>query len=229
MKPNRIFLLPLILLMSVGCQDTMSKMNTSMRQLGDAGQQFIDVVSGNSAKNAAINMESEYFPDERRSGIVRLSSRKYGRLEPYTTRYAQLAQLDSDYLVRAQALRALNLSRDTRHVGLYVGALDDTNELVKLEACKALTNMPDERAIPGLLRIIGDINENRDVRIAAADALKHYANVQVARALINQLSEREFSVAWQARRSLFKLTGQDLSYDEAAWLNYLTTSEKPFV
>ena len=71
-------------------------------------------------------------------------------------------------------------------------------------------------------------NENRDVRIAAADALRHYRSLDVARALIAQLSSREFGLAWQSRRSLKNLTGKDLHYDESAWLDYVRGPDKPF-
>jgi hypothetical protein len=42
------------------------------------------------------------------------------------------------------------------------------------------------------------------------------------------LQAREFGVAWQARRSLRRITGRDLRYDDAAWLAYLTGPHKPF-
>jgi len=225
---KRIFFLPLFMVLASGCQSTMSNLNTSMRQMGDFGQRIVENLTGNTAKNAAIKMESEYFPDERREGIVNLSDRSYGRTEPYTTRYSQIAQLDEDYLVRAQAVRALNRSRADKYESIYLSSLDDKSDLVRLEACKALANMPDEKAIPKLSTMVGDNAENRDVRIAAADALKSYSRIDVARALVNQLNEREFGVAWQARRSLKLLTGKDFMYDEAGWLNYLTTNEKPF-
>jgi HEAT repeat protein len=223
-----IFFLPAILVVSVGCKDTMSDLNTGARQLGGFGQRLVENLTGNTATAAAVKMESEYFPDERREGIANLSTRSYGRNEPYVTRYSQIAQLDEDYLVRAQAVRALNHSRADKFESIYLASLDDKNELVRLEACKALSNMPDEKAIPKLLKIVGDNAENRDVRIAAADALRHYGNIEVARALVNQLGEREFGVAWQSRESLKKLTGRDFDFDEAQWLNYLTTNEKPF-
>ena len=88
--------------------------------------------------------------------------------------------------------------------------------------------MPDDTAVPGLVKIVENTDDNHDVRIAAADALKHYHKVEVARSLANTLGGRDFGVAWQAHETLIYPTGQDMRYDEAAWLAYLTGPEKPF-
>jgi hypothetical protein len=204
-----------ILLFSAGCQT-------------EFGRHLSGYFSGNTPLKAAQKIEDHYAPDERRDGINRLSDRDFGRRQPYTTRYQQLAQLDSDWLVRATAIRALNRSRDATATPIFIKALADENEVVRVEAAKALSNLPDEKAAPALVAIVTNAGETRDVRICAADALRHYHNLQVARALAAQLSIREFGLAWQARRSLVTLTGQDLRYDEAAWLQYLTGPEKPF-
>ncbi len=186
-----------------------------------------DVASGNTAKRAAVRMEDAYFPDERREGINFLVDRGYGKQEPYTTRYKQIAIGDSDYLVRATAIRALNRARDASAKDIYIRGLNDSNELVRLEACKAFINMPNAEAVPQLMKLVQGAGETRDVRIAAADALRHFHTLEVARTLISQLSDREFDIAWQSRRSLRTITGQDLFYDEAAWLNYVTGPNKP--
>jgi hypothetical protein len=88
--------------------------------------------------------------------------------------------------------------------------------------------MPDPAAAPVLVRLVADPAQDRDVRIWAADALQHYRTLEVARTLALQLGSREFGVAWQSRKSLVALTGQDMNYDENAWLNYLTSTQNPF-
>lgn len=198
-----------------------------MRQLGGFSERLVDAMTGKTPKAAAIRMEDPDFPDERRQGINELVDRGFGRQQPYTTRYRQIAQNDPDYLVRATALRALNRARDAEATPLFITALDDPNDTVKLEGAKALVNLPNQNALQPLLRIVNNPNENRDVRIAAADALKHYKSLDVARTLIGQLSSREFGLAWQSRRSLRNLTGKDLRYDESAWLEFVT-GPKPF-
>jgi hypothetical protein len=101
--------------------------------------------------------------------------------------------------------------------------------------------VPDPAAVPALLRhlqgqrqgivVAGAVtmsDEGKDVRIACADALRHYRTLDVARSLVTYLNERDFGVAWQSRQSLRQLTGRDLAYDQSAWLKYLTGPEKPF-
>jgi hypothetical protein len=167
------------------------------------------------------------FPDERRIGILTLVAYEGGRREPYTTLYMHMARDDNDYLVRATAVRALNRSRWKPAEGVFVSALDDPSDLVRLEGCKALVHLPDERAVPGLLKLISGAEPNKDVRIAAADALRHYRSIEVARTLVAQLNDRDFGIAWQAHSSLCALTGRDMRYSEGAWLNYLTGRDRP--
>ena len=211
---------PLLLLICASCQQ--------LGPVGDFGQNLADYFTGNTAIRGVARMEDRYFADERRQGINRLSDRDYGRRDPYTERYAQIAQYDSDYLVRATALRALNRSRDQQATPVFIKALGDQSALVRQEAAKALGNIPDPNAAAPLMKLVADPQESRDVRIAAADALRHYPNVQVARTLSGTLGAREFGVAWQSRQSLMSMTGNDLGYSETEWLNYLTGPENPF-
>lgn len=195
--------------------------------LGEFAGRLYDVATNNTASDQARKMEDPYFPDERRDGIARLSNRTYGRSEPYTTRYQQIAQTDDDFIVRAAAIRALNRARDDSATPIFVKGLTDKQPQIRLESAKALANLPDSTAVPTLLRIVADTGENKDIRIAATDALKHYRKNEVARALVSLLNDRDFGVSWQARESLRIITGRDLEYDEAAWLALLSGAENP--
>jgi hypothetical protein len=176
----------------------------------------------------ARQMEDNSSPDNRWRGMNQLVDNEFARHPPYTTRYHQIATADPDPLVRAVAVRALNRSRDAGATDVFVKSLTDSSDLVRLEAAKALVNLPDPAAVPGLVRLVNKLDEPRDVRIAAAEALKHYKQLDVARALVSRLNERDFGVAWQARRSLRRMTQNDFAYNEAAWLQYFTGPEKPF-
>jgi len=216
----RIGSLAALLLVCCSCQ--------RLQPLTDFGRSLTSAFTGNTPIRAVARMEDRYFPDERRIGINRLSSQPFGRRPPYIERYHEIAQYDSDYLVRATAIRALNRSRDRAATSVFVKALEDPHPLVRQEAAKALANVPDPASAPQLTRLMTSPQEPRDVRIAAADALRHYRTLEVARTLVDALDNREFSVAWQARRSLVRMTGRDLHYNEPGWLEFLTGPQRPF-
>jgi HEAT repeat protein len=166
--------------------------------------------------------------DHRRYGVLRLADESYAREGiPERRLWASLAEHDPDYTVRAAGIRALNWARDPDHTEIFISALKDDQPLVRVEAAKALANIPDNRAAAALLeRLQQDVS--RDVRIAAADALRCYRTEEIAHALIGVLDDSDFDVAWQARQSLRLMTAHDFHYDERAWLGYLSDSQRPF-
>jgi hypothetical protein len=174
-------------------------------------------------------MEDAKNPDHRREGIAELVKYRWVRTNPiYSKRFDQIARdTDADYTVRAAAIRAMNYSRSKIGHQTFVDSLDDPQPAVRLEAAKALSNLPDETAVPKLIAHM-ERDDNKDVRLACADALRNYKTPEVARALIGQLPEREFSVAFQARESLILMTGHNFKYEEADWLNYFATTQTPF-
>jgi hypothetical protein len=190
-------------------------------------QQMLAYANGDTPARAVKRMENDRFADARRRGINELLRWDFAQNGPYVRRYRQIAKDDPDPYVRSIAIRALNRSRDPEARPLFVEALSDPSEFVRLEAAKALVNLPDPAAAEALIRLVKSPEENRDVRIAAADALGHYKQLEVARALTPRLNEHDFSVAWQARRSLRRMTGRDFHYNEAAWLEYLSGPDKP--
>jgi hypothetical protein len=183
--------------------------------------------SGDTPAAAVKNMHNPNAPDQRRVGILYLTDRAWGRQGVYLEAYRQTALNDPDDLVRATAVRALNRARDHGAVPVFIQALEDKSDLVRVEAAKALANIPDKSAADALARHLADPTENKDVRIAAADALREYKMLQVAQSLIRQLSDREFAVAWQSRISLWFMTGRDFEYDQAGWLGYITGPGNP--
>jgi hypothetical protein len=194
----------------------------------DAPKHALSLMRGKTPLRDVRRMEDKDNPDARRQGVYAIASHDWGQVEPYTKRYRQIAQSDPDPTVRAAAMRALNASRDRAAVPVLVAGLLDNSPAVRLLAAKALSNIPDPSAVDGLSRTVGNQVEQKDVRIAAAEALRHYKTIGVARVLAGTLGGRDFGVAWQARWSLRILTGKDFRYDERAWLEYLTGPSKPF-
>jgi hypothetical protein len=205
-------------------------------------RQTINYYLGNTPGRYARMMEDEQSADQRRTGILRLvTDYDFARKDPYTKRYWQIAQGDPDSLVRVAAVRALDRARSPSVTPIAIKALDDPNPLLRLEAAKALANVPDEKAIPALIRHLATTievrgeggrpelqQESRDVRIACADALRSFHTKDVAKALVDVLKEKEFDVSWQARQSLILMTGHDFRYDQGSWRDYLSKADKPF-
>jgi hypothetical protein len=215
-------------------------LSSAGQSLGNGIMHLWNWATGNTAFNAAKNLLDPSAPDRRRQAVVYLSKREYGRRDPYTKYYAEMARTDPDYTVRAMAIRALNRARDKSTTEVFIKALDDQHALVRLEAAKALANLPDEAAIPALVRHLeGRVeirvrertevqDETVDVRVACADALRNFRTVPAAQALVRVLRDKEFGVSWQSRQSLKLMTGRDYRYDPAAWLSHLSGAPKPF-
>ena len=187
-----------------------------------------NVSTGHSAARYAKDLFHRN-PDIRRKAVYALSDQRYGRRAPYTEYYAHMAGDDRDQTVRAAAIRALNRSRDAGETGNYITQLSDPSPWVRLEAVKALANIPDPKAVPVLLKLLADESQTHDIRLASADALRAYPQSDVAQGLIRVLSDRDFGVSWQARQSLNLMTARDFRYDQQAWLTYLTSADQPFV
>jgi hypothetical protein len=187
-----------------------------------------DWTFGNRPIKFAVDLYSK-DADTRRLAVYELSDHPFGRRKPYTDGYAIMGRDDVDPTVRAAGIRALNRARAQQYTSTYIHGLNDDNEWVRTEAAKALANIPDSKAIPDLIRLMGDGKQTRDIRLASADALRSFPQSDVAQALIRTLNDRDFGLAWQARQSLNLMTGQDFRYDQAKWLNYLTTTPNPYV
>lgn len=195
--------------------------------VGSATVSELKWLSGDRPDRAARLMEDPTSADNRRIGINKLLDFGFGTHPVFERRCREIAQSKDDSTVRATAIRGENRARDSKGTAVFIQSLKDKNDWVRLEACKALANVPDVNAVDPLIQVLGNADESRDVRIAAADALKHYRSLAVGRALSATLSEREFGVAWQARRSLRYLTNRDYGYDEAAWLAYFSGRDSP--
>jgi hypothetical protein len=189
--------------------------------------QMLQTASGDTPRKAVNQMLDKSSADTRRDGLNRLLEFPYTHQPPYTKVYEGMAGMDQDPTVRAAAVRACNRSRDRKATQVFIKGLSDNSEWVRLESAKALANLPDSDAAAPLTNLANNPDENRDVRIAATDALKYYRTLPVARILSGLLSDRDFSVCWQARRSLVYLTNRDYGYDQGAWLGYFVGPEKP--
>ena len=196
--------------------------------VGSLSMRLYRFSTGDTPLKWATAMEDAHSADNRRQGILELAQNRFARKDPYTKRYEQIGSRDGEYLVRAAAIRALNYSRSREGTELFLAGLNDPEAPVRVEAAKALANVPIDSAVPKLIERLRT-DESKDVRIACADALRNFKTLEVARALTSVMLDRDFAVSWQARQSLILMTGRDYRYDEGAWLDYMSKAATPFI
>lgn len=196
--------------------------------LFDLPRQVIAFQRGDDPARAVRGLRDESAPDSRRQGIANLIRWDFAQEGAYLRQYQQTARNDPDPVVRATAIRALSRARDADARPVFIEALKDESPVVRLAAATALRRLPDPAAAGPLSALVTDRSQDVDVRIAAAAALRYHRTLEVARALIPRLGERDFGVAWEARRSLKYMLGRDFRYDEAAWLAHITGPDSPF-
>lgn len=187
----------------------------------------IAYLNGDTPGRAARMTVDANSADNRRIGLSKLVEYSFAHRPPYTTHFENMARGDPDPTVRAEALRACNRARDRAATPLFIAGLSDSSDLVRREAAKGLANLPDRDAVPALIRVVDNPEENRDVRIAAADALKYYRTPEVARSLASLVGDHDLAIAWQARRSLIYMTNRDFRYDPGVWLQYFAGTDRP--
>ncbi len=185
--------------------------------IADLPSRAVDVITKRPSRAATDILSPS--ANTRRLAILTLVDRPFGRTEDaYRATWRSLASVDPDPVVRVTAVRAIHRSLDPNATSILIAALSDGNERVRIEAAKALARLPAPEAQAPLLKLLNDPASSIELRTWCADALRHYPVPAVQRALIDQLDQRDFAVAWQSRRSLFLQLQQDHRYDKAAWL-----------
>ena len=179
--------------------------------------------------SAKIVLVASHLPDERREALQAIAKdRKALKEESVVKLFCHVARTDKDALVRGAAVRGLvgmegqNVLETLTHV-----AANDAVPHVRADAVRALgARVPPE----GMAAVAGVLNgdSDADVRIAAAEALRHFRQKEAAETLVATLSDRNLTVAQKAWESLRYMTGQDLPRDGQAWTAYLASAEQPF-
>ena len=178
---------------------TKSTVGTLVNPLVNVSTHSIQWLSGDRPSQAVRLLEDPSSADNRRIGMNKMVDFGFLHHDTFERRCRQIAEYDTDFTVRATALRTANRARDNKATSLFIKGLNDKSEWVRLESAKGLANVPDVNAAAPLVTVVTDLEENRDVRIAATDALKHYRTLPVVRTLSSLLHDKTFAVAWQAR------------------------------
>lgn len=165
--------------------------------------------------------------DQRREAVVELMEKRLSRSDKAVRLFALLAETDADPTVRSVAVQALGESHNPSAVAPLARALTNKSDAqVRRDAAVALGKIRGPQALRALLDRLREDRDN-DVRAACARTLGRYPYPAVAQALVAALLSEDFSVVFEARRSLEKLTGK--SFDSSqAWQNWLDKTGEPF-
>ncbi len=115
---------------------------------------------------------------------------------------------DSDPLARTGAVVAIARARPQGSLVLLIGMLADSDSSVRSEAVRAVASFKDPSSVEPLAKVLAQ-DASVDTRRAAALALGGYADSPALRAvLLAALSDLEAGVAYNAYRSLVRVTGR---------------------
>ena len=96
-----------------------------------------------------------------------------------------------------------------------------------METVTVVAEIPSDDSLAILLdRLKND--SDPAVRAAAAAALGEYHDRRAIQGLLAGLTENEFAVSYQAKKSLNRLTGKDFGYDKSAWQGWLKSTSNVF-
>lgn len=196
--------------------------------------------------DAALHAERA---DERRKAVDVLSRGRHAADDWVAQGFSTIARTDSDPMVRVSALRGLRASGGPAAVSTALKLLQRTPPPdvvpppapVRWQAMQLLRDLCHDQRIgdserDGVVATLidrTDLDADRNVRLAAIEALAVFRERRVLIALIDVLRERDFALQAAAEQSLAELTGQHFEYDAdawSAWLNRTTdlfTSEEP--
>lgn len=184
--------------------------------------------------------------DERRAGVNGLAASDACGEDWAHTAFDTIARTDTSPMVRCAAIRGLGRSSREGDVATLVkimrsgtAPLDDVRPApgaVRWEAAKVLLGIIDRCAYAENQR--GEIvecllerlakDDDRDVRLTAAESLAYFAQQPVPAALVNAMRTDDFAMAHACEKSLIALTGVAHDHDPDAWAAWLSAAYDPF-
>ena len=183
---------------------------------------------GSGVKKYEEKITAEPSADIRREAIVDLMDQWGGKSDEAVGLYAMLAKTDADPTVRSAAVRGLGESKNTAAVQPLANVLDnESDEFIRRDAAVALGKVRGPEAVRALL---GHLRSDPDdqVRAACARSLGEYQYPGVTQALVGALLAEDFSIVFEAKRSLEKLTGESFE-SSRDWQNWLDETGEVFV
>ncbi len=185
------------------------------------------------AKLVLVALKSE-DPNERLHALREL--KKSGSFaEPWAVSAVGLiAQTDPSSTIRAYATYLLGKVATDECVNILAEVLDDPSAKVRRASALALSEIDFEsgnissttkRKSKSSLISVLTADEDVDVRIYSARALRSFKDKEVLYALISALKDSDFAVKYEAEQSLIALTGRTFHYNAESWLAWLQNPE----
>lgn len=182
---------------------------------------------GKSIESWEKQIVSEKSADQRREAILELMESNRGKSDGAVRLLAMLARDDEEPTVRSTAAQALGRTDNPNAVEPLVEVLtQDSDSQVRIDAAVGLENVRGPEAVRALLTHLREDPEDQ-VRTACARTLGEYPYAGVVRALATAMLAEDFSIVFEARKSLEKLTGQSFQTSKD-WRDWLEENGDPF-
>lgn len=201
-----------LLAVSNGCS---SDSDSKPKNLNSFVSSILHNFQGKSPVAETRSMFDTTDASDRMAGMAWLARQKYGHDKPYMEAY-RLLSTDPNPLVRGQAMIALGTSHDPSVAPTLLLGLKDKSKFVRMCSAMALTYVNNPISIGPLLRHLHK-DQDMQVRINSAKALKYYKTSRVLRALINTLDDHNVALVQYAWADLTQETGQKLPQHSGPW------------
>jgi hypothetical protein len=211
MNGRQLLIVALLAALLAGCE--------SLDDLGNLSDGLTPTTPSEAARQAVDPTDA----DNRREGVILLSNATFGGVEAYVKLYRDVVDNERDPIVKAAAIQALGRHGEPADAMRITPHLSHVNQQVRWASAKALQRLHNAAAVPELLRVLRDENEDQDVRIASAIALGQYPEDRVFHGLVDALAARELAINDAAERSLHALTGQSFNMSAPDWLGWYNT------
>ncbi|SMP50267.1 HEAT repeat-containing protein [Neorhodopirellula lusitana] len=138
----------------------------------------------------------------------------------------QIFENDESAEMRRLAILAAGKTNNAEMLKLVEKGLDDDNLKVRMEACRALGNRPEDEAARLLASTVGK-SQDQDVRHAAITALAKHPGKIASDSLKLALQDRDPATQNLVIGSLRQSTGQDYGTDPETWIAALDGKDVP--
>lgn len=160
----------------------------------------------------------------RREQLQTLASRAKSMPQAEQERVSQdlaaLVRDDPVHLLRVEAVKALAAFPTGTAASTLSAATKDKDADVRIAACLAMRQRPEQEALPILEEILRS-DTDIDVRLAATDALGAFRSPSAVRSLGIALNDSDPAMQNRAMQSLRNASGRNLGTDAVAWRDFI--------